>query len=83
MILLTTKIAKLGLNRGKASVHITFGNGSMTISNILIEKIGDKVKIKMPLSGKHTDLHPCVTLQGDLKGQVLAAIEEAYWKADG
>lgn len=78
MTYIEVKTKKISTYRGKASVHLIFEDGSCTISNILIRQKGDQIKITMPLMEMGDNKRPCITLQGELKQDILAEIKKSY-----
>lgn len=77
---LEVRVNKITPFRGRGSVHIELESGSLTISDILIQQDGEKLNIKMPMISIGDRRRPCVTIQGELKQQIIAALMEAYRK---
>ena len=76
------RVNRTSPTRGKDSVHIILGpDSSLTIPDILIVENGDKLTVKMPLVTMAGNYRPAITLQGELKKRVNAAVEEQYRKA--
>ena len=64
---------------GKASIHLALGGqGSLTISNILVKEEKGKLQVTLPLLRIGGGFHPAVTLQGQLKQQAEEAIRAQY-----
>ena len=64
---------------GKSSIHLALGGqGSLTISNILVKEEKGKLQVTLPLLRMGGCFHPAVTLQGELKQQAEEAIREQY-----
>lgn len=71
-------ISERGSSSARASVSVEAAFGGFTIHNILVRDLDGKAKFTMPLSQRH---HPIITLRGDLKQKIQAAIWEAYCSA--
>ena len=67
--------------RGKASAHIILGDEeSLTITDISVWEENEKVKISLPMNQYGGRKHPCITLQGNLKKNLIAMVAEQFLK---
>lgn len=68
-------ITKLYNGGGKAAVSVELPAGGFTINQLHVKDGKGRTRITLPLS-QH--LHPYITLRGELKQAVFAAVEAAY-----
>lgn len=69
------KITKRYNGGGIASVSVDLPEGGFTVTQVHIKDARGRTRITLPLS-QH--LHPYITLRGELKQAVYAAVERAY-----
>ena len=73
-------ITDRGLSSARASVSVEGAFGGFTIQNIMVRDMGGKVRFTMPLSAQR---RPLITLRGEIKQTVQAAIWRAYCASPG
>lgn len=82
LMIVEARIKKITANIGRGSVHVDFGNGGITISDILVRDVEGMMKVTMPLVNVGENKRPCVTLQGTMKEVVFSALLDAYKNAE-
>lgn len=72
------KITKKYSGGCRASVNVEFPEGGFSVNQIHVRDVKGRPRITFPLS-KHQ--HPYITLRGELKQTICAAVEEAFFAA--
>jgi hypothetical protein len=73
-ITIETRLSVTGENVTRASIHLIFGEWTMTVSKIIIKKDQENWRICMPVSEYMGKLHPIILFQGRLKECIREAL---------
>lgn len=69
--------------RGRGSVSVTLpdNQGGFTISSIEILESNGKTRVKLPANLSNGIRHPAITIRGELKQKIIAAVTETFRNA--
>ena len=78
------RVSRYAPTKGRGSVSVTLpdNQGGFTISNIVILDSNGRTQVKLPALLSHGVRHPAITVRGELKQRIIAAVTEAFRTAE-